>query len=174
MKNNAYIYASLSILFWGTAATAFKIALQYVRFYELLFWASLTACLYLITVLMIKKEIKVLFTFTKKEYLLSALLGFLNPFLYYIVLFKAYSLLQAQIAQPLNFLWPLTTVLFSAVILKHKINFRNIIALLISFLGIMIISSKGSFSLSKIESLWGVFLALFSSVIWGLFFIINV
>ena len=33
--------------------------------------------------------------------------GFLNPFLYYIILFKAYSLLPAQEALSLNYTWPL-------------------------------------------------------------------
>jgi len=174
LKNNPYLYASFSIIFWGTAATAFKIALKYVKFYELLLWSSFTASIFLICALLVKKEIKLLFTFTIKDYFVSAFLGFLNPFMYYVVLLKAYSLLQAQIAQPLNFLWPLTTVLFSVVILKHKIYARNIIALIVSFLGVAIISSKGSFSLSSIDNLWGVFLAVFSSVIWGLFFIINV
>jgi drug/metabolite transporter (DMT)-like permease len=47
-----------------------------------------------------KPPVKILFQ--------SAITGALNPFGYYLILFKAYSLLPAQLAQPLNMIWPVT------------------------------------------------------------------
>jgi drug/metabolite transporter (DMT)-like permease len=43
---------------------------------------------------------------SRRQWLLSAGLGFMNPFLYYVLLFRAYDLLPAQQAQPLNYTWP--------------------------------------------------------------------
>ena len=34
-------------------------------------------------------------------------MGLFNPFLYYLVLFKAYDLLEAQEAGTLNYIWPI-------------------------------------------------------------------
>ena len=71
-------------------------------------------------------------------------MGFLNPFLYYVIVLKAYSLLPAQLAQPLNFIWPITLVLLSIPILKQKVSGKNMIAMLISFVGVYFIASKGN------------------------------
>ena len=38
-----------------------------------------------------------------KSIFISALLGLINPFIYYIILLKAYKLLPAQVAQPLKY-----------------------------------------------------------------------
>jgi drug/metabolite transporter (DMT)-like permease len=173
-KSNAYFFAILSVLLWSTAASAFKIALSYVPFQQLLLISCGTSCLYLYGILLIKKKFISFFKQDKSAYLHSALLGFLNPFLYYLILFKAYSLLPAQIAQPLNFIWPIITVFFSALLLKHNLTFRHIIALIISFLGVFIISTRGNLSGLHSNNPLGVFLALISSVVWALFFVLNV
>jgi drug/metabolite transporter (DMT)-like permease len=102
------------------------------------------------------------------------LLGFLNPFLYYFVLFKAYALLPAQVAQPLNYIWPIILVLLSVPILGQKLKPKNIIALLVSFAGVVFISSQGSISIFSKSDPFGVFLAVSSSLVWALFWLFNV
>jgi len=101
-------------------------------------------------------------------------MGFLNPFLYYIVLFKAYTLLPAQQAQPINFVWPITLVLLSIPLLGQKITVRDMSAVLISFSGVVVISTKGDILGLKFASITGVILALGSTVIWSLSWILNV
>ena len=173
-KQNPYFFAFLSVFFWATAATAFKIALRYIDSYSLLLFSVFFACVYLFLILLCNKKISLLLRFSKKDYLHSVLLGFLNPFLYYFILFKAYSLLPAHIAQPLNFIWPLITVLLSVSVLKHQIKWFHLIALTISFLGVIIISTKGKFLDIEAFSVVGICLALFSSFVWASFFIFNV
>jgi drug/metabolite transporter (DMT)-like permease len=94
--------------------------------------------------------------------------------LYYVVLLKAYSILPAQQAQPLNFVWPLTLVLLSVPILKQKIKPRDILAILISFFGVLVISTKGHILSFKPAHPLGVALATGSSIPWALFWIYNV
>lgn len=169
----AYFYAIVAIIFWSTSAVAFKIALRFMDFIQLLFFSTLTSSIFLFVVLVINKKFKLLFSFKIKEYLNSVFLGFLNPFAYYIVLLKAYSILPAQIAQPLNYTWPILLVILSVPLLKQKLSNKSVIALIISFLGVLLISSKGNFSL-KLDQPFGVFLASGSAIIWALFWIYNV
>jgi drug/metabolite transporter (DMT)-like permease len=89
------------------------------------------------------------------------------------VLFKAYSLLPAQLAQPLNFVWPVMIVLLSIPLLKQKISFRSFAAIIISFAGVVIISTAGKISLVKFDNFRGIILALSSSLVWALFWIFN-
>jgi drug/metabolite transporter (DMT)-like permease len=172
--SGAYFYALLAILLWSTVAVAFKVALRYMDFIELLFISSLISTIILFGVLIFQSKFYLLFSFTPKQYFNSILLGFLNPFLYYLVLLKAYSILPAQLAQPLNYTWPVMLVLLSAPILKQKLHFRSILAIGISFIGVFFISIRGNFCDIKIEHPLGIVLASGSSVIWALFWILNV
>lgn len=169
----AYFFALLAVLFWATAASAFKLTLEFMPYPNLLLLSSFTSSVIFLIIIFIQKKIYLLKKNTKRQLLTSMIMGLLNPFLYYLILFKAYTLLPAHQAQPLNFVWPLVIVLLSIIFLKQRIKPRNIIALLISFLGIIIISSRGKLTVLNISEPYGVFLALVSSVFWGLFFVIN-
>ncbi len=171
-QKKAYIYAISAVILWSTAASAFKITLRYIKPISMLFYSSLTALIALSIILLIQR--KSFIDYSKKEILNSAILGLLNPFAYYIILFKAYSLLPAQLAQPLNFIWPLMIVLFSIPILKQKITYQSILSIFTSFVGVVIISTKGRIFDLRFDSPLGIFLALFSSIIWALFFIFNI
>ena len=107
----------------------------------LLLFASVTSVAVFFVYLVASGKLRLLRTFTRRDYLWSAGLGFLNPFLYYVVIFKAYSLLPAQEAQPINFVWPLTLVLLSIPILGQRIKLASILAILVSFAGVVVIAT---------------------------------
>ncbi|MFH1051486.1 MAG: DMT family transporter [bacterium] len=176
MKNQtkAYIFALLAVLFWSTVATAFKIALNNLTFSELLFFSTLFSLLILFLILVIQKKLYLLRQQNLKDYLFSAILGLLNPFLYYIILFRAYDLLPAQEALTLNYTWAVVVVILSIPLLKQKIRPVNFIALLISFFGVVIIATHGNPLSLKLSNTFGVGLALGSSVIWALFWLLNI
>jgi drug/metabolite transporter (DMT)-like permease len=144
-----------------------------VDFMQLLFYSSAIALVIHLTITVLSKKIKALFAVTKKDLFYSALVGFLNPFLYYVVLLKAYSILPAQLAQPLNYLWPAVLVLLSAPLLGQRLQLKSVIALIIGFIGVYVISTKGNILNYKIDHPFGVVLAAGSSIIWALSWIFN-
>ena len=172
-QKKAYFFAALTIMCWSTVAPAFKLSLKYQTSFQLLAGSTLVSFLVLLFAVLIQGKIKETFSFTLKDYLISAFLGFLNPFLYYLILFKAYSILPAQVAQPLNMTWPVVLVLISIPILGQRITLISILALLISFAGVILISSQGAGSQYHPAQLPGIFLAVGSSVIWSFFWILN-
>ena len=172
--SKAYIYALLSVLLWSTVATAFKLGLMALPPLYLILLASFFSLLVFFITLLFQGRIHELFTVTVNELGKSALLGALNPFGYYLILFQAYNLLPAQVAQPLNMIWPVTLALLSAPLLKQKITAKNIVAILISFVGVVFISSQGSLSGLGNTNVTGALLAVGSSVIWALFWILSV
>ena len=173
-QKRAYFCALAAVLLWSTVASAFKISLRYLDVLPLLLCASVVSTVVLFYYLFFLKKLSLLKTLSKKDYLHSALLGFLNPFLYYVVLFKAYSILPAQQAQTLNFIWPITLVVLSIPLLHQKIKLRSIVAIIISFAGVVIISTQGDILGFTFTSPIGVVLALGSSVIWAIFWIYSV
>jgi drug/metabolite transporter (DMT)-like permease len=170
-QKKAYIYGLIAVFFWSTAASAFKIALRYNTPPAMLLLASIFSLLVLLIVAMIKKKIPLLWQSSPRLLLQASLLGFLNPFLYYLILLQAYNLLPAQIAQPLNYTWAIVIALLSIIIQKQKLRYFDVIALLLCYSGVAVISSGGG-KLGEINHT-GVFLALFSSIAWAFYWIYN-
>jgi len=172
-KNLAYLFAALTILFWGTAASAFKYTLNHFSFIQLLVWSSLFSTLLLFVIILLSGKFILLKRINRKEIFPSVYLGLLNPFGYYFILLRAYELLPAQVAQPLNFIWPLVLVLLSVPLLGEKLSLKSIVSLLISFFGVVLISSQDNPMALEIKSPIGVVLALSSSIAWALYWIFN-
>ena len=172
-QRRAYSFALLAILCWSTIGSAFKISLRYLDFLTLLLFSSFVAVIVLFTVLSLQGKLTLLKKVTKAELLNSAFLGLLNPFLYYVVLLKAYELLPAQEAGTLNYIWPLVLVLLSIPMLKQKITGWSILAILVSFFGIILISTHGQILAFRFTSPIGVMLALGSAIFWALYWIFN-
>ena len=173
-QGQGYVYAIIAVLIWATVASAFKISLRYLNFLQLLFWASIVSVSFFLAVLLIQGKLALLRTYSREEWLHSALLGFLNPFLYYVVLFQAYSLLSAQEAQTLNYTWPIMITLLSIPILRQRVKLQSVFAIIISFAGVLITTTQGDILGFRFTNLTGILLALSSAAIWALFWIYSV
>ena len=180
-QKKAYFFAFAAIACWSTIGSAFKISLHYLNPLELLFYSSVTACLVLFLILLFQGKLLLLRMVTFKEAGHSAILGLLNPFLYYVVLLKAYDILPAQEAGTLNYIWPLILVMLSIPMLGQKISLMSVFAILLSFAGIVIIASHPGANISpnsvggpaRVSHVLGVTLALGSAIFWALFWILN-
>ena len=170
----SYLYAGLAILFWSTVPTAFKISLAEIDILPMLTIASITSALVLFIIVLAGKKFYLIRLTTRRELINSAILGLINPFLYYLILLKAYQLLPAQVAQPLNMIWPIILVFLSVPILRQKIEKKSFVALFISFIGVYIIASQGRLFENGHADFKGVLLATGSSVFWAFYFILNV
>lgn len=160
-------HAVIAVLLWSTVAAVFKLTLRQLSPLQLLFYASLTS-LSVLSVLYLRR-----FS-VRRENLSSAYLGFLNPFLYYTVLFSAYERLPAQEAQALNYTWPLMLVILSIPLLGNRPGVRTFIGLIMGFFGAVIVATRGSVTSLNFTDTLGVGLAFSSAVIWATYWLLNV
>jgi drug/metabolite transporter (DMT)-like permease len=175
-QQQSIFLATIAILFWVTVATAFKLGLRSFTPYELVFYASITSFVVLFFLAAFKHRGELFQIYNNpKTVLVSLGQGALNPFLYYIVLFAAYDLLPAQVAEPINFTWPIFLSIFAVVFLGEQFTSKTFPALLLSFIGVVVVSTQGNFSEETLlVSKAGIFLGLLSAVIWAAFWIINI
>ena len=172
-ERRAVGFGLTAVMAWATVATAFKLTLRHVDPYQLLLLATVFSLLSLGSVLAVQGKLPLLLRASRRQYLLCLGLGLLNPFLYYVVLFRAYDLLPAQIAQPLNYTWALTLSWLAVPILGHRLGRRDVLAGLVCYSGVLIISTGGRLVDLQGVSLLGVALALGSTVIWALYWLAN-
>ena len=173
-QTKAYAYAAIVVLIWSTVASAFKISLRYLEPEQLLFYAAAVSILALLILILFQGKTMQICKCTRADYARSALLGLLNPFLYYILLFRAYSLLPAQQAVSLNYTWAIQLVILSIPLLKQRIDLKSVLAIIVGYVGVLVIATQGNISLLRIANLQGTLLALGSAVIWALFWIYNI
>lgn len=172
-QKKAYIYALCSVGMWSTVATAFKISLRSMSYIQLLLWAAIVSTVVLFIILLVQGKSHLIRQSSPKQHLHSFLLGSLNPFIYYTVLFKAYEILPAQEAVTLNYTWPIMIVLLSIPLLKQKIKPISILAICISFIGVIIIATQGNLQGFTLSNIKADLLPLGSAVIWAIYWIYN-
>lgn len=170
----ALVYALITILFWSTVATAFKIGLVEFDPSRLIFIATITTLIILFTFIVFTGKLSLFKKLSLNQVLLHAAMGLLTPFAYYLLIFKAYSILPAQVAQPINMVWPIVLVLMSVPLLGRKIGWKSLVALLISFTGVILITSQGNFSSITELNPFGVILCIGSAFIWSTYWIFNI
>ncbi|WP_062267892.1 DMT family transporter [Endozoicomonas arenosclerae] len=172
-QTKACLYALATALLWSTIATAFKLTLEHLDPWQMLFWSVLTSTLLLTGFVFAQGRGHLLVQQAKKYFLLYLLLGFLNPFLYHIALFGGYDLLPAQQAQALNYSWPLALTLLAVPLLGNKLSIKDACCCLVAYLGVVIISTRGELRNLDFGSPEGVLLVLSSTLVWALYWILN-
>ena len=163
----------LLIFFWSTVASVFKLVLNEISYLNMLFYSSFFSTCSIFIYIMMRKRIH-LMRISRKEMLKASLIGMMSPFLYYNILFKAYELLPAQEAQPLNYTWPIVLAVFAVIFLKEKITLYTIIGIIIAFFGVLFITTKGHPLSFRSSDILGDILALGSSLIWAFYWIVAV
>ncbi|MFH1118722.1 MAG: DMT family transporter [Bacteroidota bacterium] len=172
-NNKSVILALVAVLFWSTIGSAFKLTLDYLNYTQVLLFSSLVAMMFLGISLVVTGKINLVFSISVKSLVMSAVMGFLNPFAYYLLLLKAYSILKAQEAVVLNYTWPIILVILSTVILKYKISWTNMLSLLISFSGTLVIATQGNLFSFELSNPLGIGLALSSAFFWAFYWLLN-
>jgi len=172
-QNKAYFFAGIAIFFWSTVATAFKLALDHLEPIQLVFYSTLFSVIVLFFIALIQGKIGLIRSFSKRALMQCAFLGLLNPCLYYIILFKGYDILPAQEAMVINFSWPIMIVILSIPILKQKIDIKSFLSIIVCYVGVVVIATKGDAFSMQFENSLGVVFILITTVIWSLFWLFN-
>ena len=172
-QNKAYVFAGIAIFFWSTVASAFKLSLEHLEPIQLVFYSTLFSVCVLFVILIYQGKAHLIKRFSRADLLRCALLGLLNPCLYYIILFQGYDALPAQEAMVINFSWPVMMVILSIPILKQSIDIKSFLSIILCYIGVIAIATGGDLFSLSFNSPKGVFYMLLSTVIWSLFWLFN-
>lgn len=168
-----YLYAGLSIFLWSTTATVTKLLLSTLNSMQILVVSSLFAFIFLLIINLIKGNLKELKNYKIKDYLQIAVIGVLGTFLYNLFLYLGIDTLEASQAFIINYLWPIMTVLFACIILKEKMTTRKLIAIILSFVGVIVVTANGNLLNIQKSSIIGALYCVIAAISYGLFSVLN-
>lgn len=178
MKKHAvkteYLYAAVSIFFWGTSATLSKLMLSSLSSMQVLVYATLLSSLVMLLLNVVKGTIREFRSFRVKDYLKLAGIGLLGTFCYKLTFYWGLQKLgSASEAFIINYLWPLMSVLFACLLLGEKLTVRKLIAVLLSFCGVVLVTTGGNFTALSSDTLVGALLCASAAAFYGLFTVLN-
>lgn len=169
----ALSHAIAAVLLWSTVATAFKISLHYLTPLALIFAATLFSWLFLLGLVAYQGRLGEFARGLQQYWRRSLLLGAMNPVLYYCILFNAYARLPAQEAQIINYTWAMTMSLLAVPLLRQPLRRSDVFASVLCYGGVWVIVTHGHITQVHFSSPSGVMLALASTVVWALYWLLN-
>ena len=107
-----------------------------------------------------------------EEIFTAATLGFLGLFLYSAFFYYGLARMTSQEACILNYLWPLMIVLFSCPILDEPLTRRKLLAVGMSFAGVVVVMAGGIGNFSS-DKILGALSCVIAAACYGLFSVLN-
>lgn len=157
-----YILMTFAVLFWGASFVFIKIVYKYVGPITMIFSRLVIATTLLLLIHLFNKKREGV---EKKDYLTFFFMGFTEPFLYFIGEGYGMKYVSSTHASVIIATIPVFAMLAAVVLYKEKISRTNILGVIISFSGIVvmiglkILQEKGS-----IIGLLLMFLAVIAAV----------
>ncbi|WP_447926447.1 DMT family transporter [Vreelandella sp. EE27] len=158
-----------AVALWSTVATAFKVALSYMSPLELMWIAALVSWMLMGALVIKRGHMGKL----KNGWKTAAWAGLMNPVAYYLVLFAAYDRLPGQEAMALNYTWGLAMALLAVPLLGQRLTRWDVAAGGVAYAGVWVIATRGQVFNLAFEDPLGVVLALCSTLIWALYWLLN-
>ncbi len=172
-KQIAYFNLALCILLWAAIPVVTKKILIELDNLQTLFYSTVFSCLVMAVLMLTQNKVLEMKKHSRKEYLIMAFLGFLGNYLYYVLLYGAFERTTASEGFVLAYTWPMLVLVLSFIILKEKVTAKKLIGVLISFSGIIIITTKGDIAGLSLTSLSGDLLAVCGAFIFALFSVLG-
>ena len=168
-----YIYAGCSIFVWSTIATATKLLLANLNSMQITLVSSLFAALLLLIVTVANGKIREVRSYKAIDFLQLFVFGAIGIFAYHLFLYIGIDKMEASQAFIINYLWPIMTVIFACIILKEKMTSRKGIAIILSFVGVIVVTANGNLLSIERETLIGALYCVAAAVSYGLFSVLN-
>ncbi len=168
----SYLFAATSIILWSTMPTISKLLLGKLDSFQVLCISALFASLFLLAVNIVTGNIKKLKDYRAKDYITIVLIGLPGMFLYYVFFYTGTSMMLASQAFIVNYLWPIMSVVFACIILKERMTLRKLIAIGMSFLGVIIVTGADIANFNM-RTLAGALFCVAGAVSYGIFTALN-
>ena len=154
--NLGVIYISLCIFLWSLLGIFVKFAQSNLDHYQYMFYSSIVSFLSLLILAIFNKSATKVFSYSKKILLVLFALGFLD-FIFYLLLYYGYHNGNSLEVLVIQYTWPIFIVVLSLIILKEDFTKRKLFAVILGFIGVGLVITKGDFKFIKISDVKAVY-----------------
>lgn len=172
-KTKAIIYTLICVALWALIPVVSKLGQANLDNHQFLFWSSAVSFIAFVVATVAVGKSKMFLSYKVRDWFNAIFLGFLGTYLYYILLYFGYANAQGLEVLVLQYSWPIFIVLLSIFILKEKLTFRRALAVLLGFLGVVLVLTKGNFIQVRLDNYSVDILVLVAALTFGLFSVLS-
>ena len=167
-KKKALVLTGLAGFLWGTSFPVIKIGLRYMDAYTFAFLRFLVASLVMLSVLLLTRNFN--FNFNKKRLILF--LGVTNGLAYLLQYMGMASTTASKSSLFIN-LTAVWVALLSPMVLKEHLGSKKIVGVVVSLLGVLLMTTNLDFSSLSQGAVMGDLLVIGAGVVWAFFMVYN-
>lgn len=172
-KTKAIIYTLICVALWALIPVVSKLGQANLDNHQFLFWSSAVSFVSFLVTTVAVGHSKIFLSYKVRDWFNAVSLGFLGTYLYYILLYFGYANAQGLEVLVLQYSWPIFIVLLSIFILKEKLTLRRAFAVLLGFLGVLLVLTKGNFTQIRLDNYFVDVLVLIAALTFGLFSVLS-
>jgi drug/metabolite transporter (DMT)-like permease len=166
------IYIALCILLWSLIPTVAKFAQTGLDHHQYLFYSSVISFLSIFAVSLYEKNLKEIFFYSKKIVIVLFALGFLD-FFYYLLLYFGYKHANGLEVLVIQYMWPIFIVFLSLIILKEEFTKKKLLSVILGFLGVSLVITKGDFSSLDFGQIDVLLIVMLGAIAFALFSVLS-
>ena len=171
-SNLGIIYIILCIILWSLIPTVAKFAQSELDHHQYLFYSSIVSFLSIFVVSFFQNNLKEILTYSKKIFLVLFALGFLD-FLYYLLLYFGYDHANGLEVLVIQYMWPIFIVFLSLIILKEDFTTKKLISIILGFLGVSFVITKGDFTSLDFSQIDVLLIVMLGEIAFALFSVLS-
>lgn len=168
-----YLYALLCIFLWSLIPVVSRFGQSEMDNFQFLFWSNLLSLAVVTTCFFFTKSKKPIYKITIKNFFYTSFLGSLGCAFYYLCLYYGYAQSSGIEVLVVQYLWPVFIVLLSIILLKERLKISSILAIILGFLGILIVLTKGNISTVSFSNFSTVLIVALGSFSFALFSVLS-
>lgn len=172
-KTKGTILVLICVALWAMIPPAAKIGQSSLDNHQFLFWSSLISFICLFATTIFKKKLSEIKNYSKKDWVNVFILGLLGTYVYYLFLYLGYKEAKGLEVLVVQYTWPILIVVFSLFLLKEKLTIRKTIAVMLGFLGVLFVLTKGDFSNIHIDNFAVIVLVFLGASSFALFSVLS-
>ncbi|MCL3781033.1 DMT family transporter [Prolixibacteraceae bacterium JC049] len=172
-KVKSVAYVMLCVCLWALIPLVAKLGQEGLDNHQFLFWSSLISFLTFLILITIRKKNQLFFKLSKKEWGNAVGLGFLGTYLYYILLYFGYANAKGIEVLVIQYCWPVLVIVLSVFILKERLNTRKIASIVLGFVGVGLVLTKGNRGNIHLDNLWVDGIVFLAAIVFALFSVLS-
>ena len=171
MRGTVYVFICVAL--WALIPVVAKTGQTNLDNHQFLFWSSVVSFIVLISAAALMKTIGEIKKYTIKDWGHLISLGLLGTYIYYLFLYLGYAQATGMEVLVVQYSWPILMVIFSIFILRERLTYRKTIAIVLGFIGVITVLTKGKLQDIDIGNFTVIVLVALGAACFALFSVLS-
>ncbi|RDH43814.1 DMT family transporter [Zooshikella ganghwensis] len=168
----AIVLAFLCVLSWSLIPIVAKIGQHSLDVFQFLFWSNVLSFVVVLVFALLKNR-KIMIAGSARQFFWCAPLGFLGCFFYYLCLYHGYEVTNGVEVLVVQYTWPILITVISLLFFSERLTMFGGAGLLLGFLSVVIVITKGDLTSIKVNSPWVLLVVFLGALCFALFSVLS-